>query len=96
VLDHVFIVVNSFNATFKLAKEALDALKQHYPEFLMPKVIRQCTRFAQASSEGMPIFRFDRDSKGAADVQELIDDVLARLQASTAARAAAQVQAKSA
>lgn len=79
VLDHVFIVVNSFNATFKLAKEALEALKQHYPEYLMPQVIRQCTRFAQASSEGMPIFRFDRDSKGAGDVQELIDEVLKRL-----------------
>lgn len=80
VLDHVFIVVNSFNATFKLAKEALEALKQHYPEFLMPQVIRQCTRFAQASSEGMPIFRFDRDSKGAHDVQVLVDEVLGRLQ----------------
>lgn len=79
VLDHVFIVVNSFNATFKLAKEALEALKEHYPEYLMPQVIRQCTRFAQASSEGMPIFRFDRDSKGANDVQALIDEVLSRL-----------------
>jgi chromosome partitioning protein len=96
VLDHVFIVVNSFNATFKLAKEALAALQQHYPEFLMPQVIRQCTRFAQASSEGMPIFRFDRDSKGATDVQKLIDDVLARLQTSIAAKAAARTQAKSA
>jgi chromosome partitioning protein len=95
VLDHVFIVVNSFNATFKLAKEALEALKQHYPEFLMPQVIRQCTRFAQASSEGMPIFRFDRDSKGAGDVQKLIDEVLSRLQASIAAKATAS-QAKSA
>lgn len=87
VLDHVFIVVNSFNATFKLAKEALDALKQHYPEYLMPTVIRQCTRFAQASSEGMPIFRFDRDSKGAGDVQKLLDEVLARLVKTAAEKA---------
>ncbi len=95
VLDHVFIVVNAFNATFKLAKEALEALKQHYPEFLLPQVIRQCTRFAQASSEGMPIFRFDRASKGADDVQVLIDEVLKRLQVSIAAKAA-RPQAKSA
>ncbi len=86
VLDHVFIVVNSFNATFKLAKEALEALKEHYPEFLMPTIIRQCTRFAQASSEGMPIFRFDRDSKGASDVQKLIDEVMERLTKSAEAR----------
>jgi chromosome partitioning protein len=97
VLDHVFIVVNSFNATFKLAKEALDALKQHYPEYLLPQVVRQCTRFAQASSEGMPIFRFDRDSKGADDVQALIDEVLSRLTATATKRAATLgPQAKSA
>jgi chromosome partitioning protein len=94
VLDHVFIVVNSFNATFKLAKEALEALKQHYPEYLMPQVIRQCTRFAQASSEGMPIFRFDRDSKGAGDVQALIDEVLSRL--ATTKQEQGQAPAKSA
>jgi chromosome partitioning protein len=83
VLDHVFIVVNAFNATFKLAKEALEALKEHYPEYLLPHVVRQCTRFAQASSEGQPIFAFDRDSKGADDVQALIDEVTSRLQRST-------------
>ncbi|MCA2981686.1 MAG: AAA family ATPase [Myxococcaceae bacterium] len=94
VLDHVFIVVNAFNATFKLAKEALAALKEHYPEYLMPQVVRQCTRFAQASSEGQPIFAFDRDSKGAGDVQVLIDEVIRRLQPGAAAEP--QVEAKSA
>jgi chromosome partitioning protein len=94
VLDHVFIVVNAFNATFKLAKEALEALKEHYPEYLMPQVVRQCTRFAQASSEGQPIFAFDRDSKGAGDVQVLINEVIRRLQAS--AKVVPQVEAKSA
>ena len=89
VLDHVFIVVNSFNATFKLSKEALEALREHYPEFLLPQVIRQCTRFAQASSEGQPIFVFDRDSKGAADIQSLIDTVLKRLSTAKSAPAAA-------
>lgn len=96
VLDHVFIVVNSFNATFKLSKEALEALKTHYPEFLMPQVIRQCTRFAQASSEGQPIFLFDRDSKGAHDIQVLIDEVLKRITASTEAKKKSEPQAKSA
>ena len=86
VLDHVFIVVNAFNQTFKLSKEALEALKTHYPEFLMPQVIRQCTRFAQASSDGSPIFLFDRDSKGAADIQSLITEIVKRIGASNAAK----------
>lgn len=84
VLDQVFIVVNSFNNTFKLAKEALDALKKHYPEYLMPQVIRQCTKFAQASSEGRPIFLADRDSKGAQDINVMIAEVLKRLQGAAA------------
>src|SRR5260221_12196621 len=33
VLENVFIVVNSYNQTYKLAKEALAALKEHYPEY---------------------------------------------------------------
>jgi chromosome partitioning protein len=83
VLENVFIVVNSFNQTYKLAKEALEALKEHYPEYLLPQVIRQCTKFAQASSEGRPIFLADRDSKGAQDINVLIGEVLARLTVKT-------------
>jgi chromosome partitioning protein len=79
VLDHVFIVINAFNQTFKLAKEALEALQKHYPEYLMPTVVRQCTKFAQASSEGVPVFVADRECKGAQDIQALIDEVLRRL-----------------
>ncbi|KFA90941.1 ParA family protein [Archangium violaceum] len=84
VLDHVFIVVNSFNATFKLAKEALEALQTHYPEYLLPTIIRQCTKFAQASSEGRPVFVADPGSKGATDIEALIQNVLPRLRAGSA------------
>ena len=79
VLDHVLIAVNAYNQTYKLSKEALAALKQHYPEYMLPTIVRQCTRFAQASSEGRPIFLADRNSKGANDIQALIDEVLRRV-----------------
>jgi chromosome partitioning protein len=79
ILDHVLIVVNAFNQSYKLAREAVEALKEHYPEYLLNQIIRQCTKFAQASSEGRPIFLADRESKGAHDLQELIDEVLSRL-----------------
>jgi chromosome partitioning protein len=79
ILDHVFIVVNAFNASFKLAKEALEALREHYPEYLLPQLVRQCTKFAQASSEGVPVFVADRYCKGAKDIQALIDEVFSRL-----------------
>jgi chromosome partitioning protein len=81
VLDHVFIVVNAFNQTFKLAKEALEALKTHYPEYMLTAMVRQCTTFAQASSEGVPVFLAGRDSKGATDIDAMVTEVLARIEA---------------
>lgn len=76
VLDHIFIVINGFNASFKLAKEARDALETHYKDFLLRNVVRQCTKFAQASSEGTPIFVFDPASKGATDIAALVNELL--------------------
>lgn len=81
VLDSVFIIVNAFNATFKLSKEALDALRQHYPEYLLARVVRQCTKFAQASSEGVPVFVAHPGCKGAHDVDAIVAEVLSRLPA---------------
>jgi chromosome partitioning protein len=78
-LEHIFIVVNAFNQTFRIAREALDALKTHYPEYLLKSVIRQCTKFAQASSEGCPVFGYDPDSKGAIDIEALQVEILGRI-----------------
>ncbi len=78
-LEHIFIVVNAFNQTFRIAREALDALKTHYPEYLLKSVVRQCTKFAQASSEGCPVFGYDPDSKGANDIEALQVEILGRI-----------------
>lgn len=87
-LDHtlanVFIVINAFNATFKLAKEAVEALKEHYPEYLLPSLVRQCTKFAQASSEGVPVFVADPDCKGANDIEAVIAEAMTRISRSRA------------
>jgi chromosome partitioning protein len=88
-LENIFIVVNAFNQTFKIAREALDALRQHYADYLLPNVVRQCTKFAQASSEGCPIFAFDPESKGAKDLEQMLDQVMERIGATRAAAAGA-------
>jgi chromosome partitioning protein len=79
VLDHIFIVINGFNATYKIAKEAKEALEKHYPDFLLKSYIRQDSRFAQASSEGCPVFAYDAESKGAEDVEAVLNEIYARL-----------------
>jgi len=86
-LENIFIVVNAFNQTFKIAREALDALRTHYADYLLDTVVRQCTKFAQASSEGCPIFGYDPDSKGANDIDAVQEEILGRIR--KAARAAA-------
>jgi chromosome partitioning protein len=88
-LEHIFIVVNAFNQTFKIAREALDALKTHYSEYLLGTVVRQCTKFAQASSEGCPIFGYDPYSKGAHDIEAMQQEVLGRIRAELAGRSTA-------
>jgi len=76
VLDHIFIVLNGYNATYKIAKESKEALETHYADFLLKHVIRQCSKFQQASSEGTPIFAYDPESKGAEDIEAVLDEVL--------------------
>jgi chromosome partitioning protein len=87
-LEHIFIVVNAYNQTFRIAREALDALKTHYGDYLLDGVVRQCTKFAQASSEGCPIFGYDPDSKGATDIEAVQQEILGRIRASVVATAA--------
>lgn len=77
-LTGIHIVINAFNTLYKIAREAKEALETHYGEYLCKSVVRQCTRFAQASSEGRPIFAADPESKGAEDIQALLDEVLGR------------------
>ncbi|HET6923541.1 MAG TPA: AAA family ATPase, partial [Anaeromyxobacteraceae bacterium] len=88
-LENIFIVVNAFNQTFRIAREALDALRTHYADYLLDAVVRQCTKFAQASSEGCPIFGYDPDSKGANDIEVMQREVLGRIRAAQASRGAA-------
>ncbi len=88
-LEHIFIVVNSYNQTFKIAREALDALRTHYADYLLNTVVRQCTKFAQSSSEGYPIFGFDPTSKGACDIEAMQLEVMERIRAEFAEQVSA-------
>jgi chromosome partitioning protein len=88
-LENIFIVVNAFNQTFKIAREALEALRTHYADYLLDSVVRQCTKFAQASSEGCPIFGYDPDSKGATDIEAVQQEIFGRIRAAVKAAGAA-------
>lgn len=75
-LQRIVIVLNYYNPTTRIAREARRALETHYPEFLLKTIVRQCTQFAQASSEGLPICAYAPASKGAKDIDSLIAEMM--------------------
>src|SRR5204862_355864 len=70
-LQRIKIVINQYNPTTRIAREAKAALESHYAEFLSETIVRQCTQFARASSDGLPINAYAPSSKGARDIEAM-------------------------
>ncbi len=75
-LERIVILLNQFNPTTRIAREAKHALETHYSEFLSRTVVRQCTQFAQATSEGLPISVFAPRCRGAHDIRSLVTEIM--------------------
>lgn len=75
-LQQIVIVLNQYNPTTRIAREARRALRTHYSEFLSKTVVRQCTQFAQASSEGLPISVYAPRCRGAHDIDSLVEEMI--------------------
>jgi chromosome partitioning protein len=76
VFENIFIFLNRYNESHRICKRSKKALETHYEKYLLNTVIRQDTKIAEATSQGTPIFLFAQSSKGAADIQSLIDEIL--------------------
>jgi chromosome partitioning protein len=77
VFENIFIFLNRYNESHRICKRSKKALETHYSKYLLETVIRQDTKIAEATSQGTPIFLFAQSSKGAADIQSLIDEIFA-------------------
>jgi len=76
VFENIFIFLNRYNESHRICKRSKRALETHYSKYLLKTVVRQDTKIAEATSQGSPIFLFGQSSKGAADIQSLIDEIL--------------------
>ncbi len=76
VFENIFIFLNRYNESHRICKRSKKALETHYDKYLLSTVIRQDTKIAEATSQGTPIFLFAQSSKGAVDIQSLIDEIL--------------------
>jgi chromosome partitioning protein len=75
VFENIFIFLNRYNESHRICKRSKKALETHYEKYLLNAMIRQDTKIAEATSQGSPIFLFAQSSKGAADIQSLIDEI---------------------
>jgi chromosome partitioning protein len=75
VFENIFIFLNRYNESHRICRRSKKALETHYSKYLLETVIRQDTTIAEATSQGTPIFLCAQSSKGAADIQSLIDEI---------------------
>jgi chromosome partitioning protein len=75
VFENIFIFLNRYNESHRICKRSKKALETHYSKYLLQTLIRQDTTIAEATSQGAPIFLFAQSSKGASDIQSLIDEI---------------------
>jgi chromosome partitioning protein len=75
VFENIFIFLNRYNESHRICKRSKKALETHYAKYLLNTVVRQDTKIAEATSQGTPIFLVGHSSKGAADIQGLIDEI---------------------
>ncbi len=66
------VVPTFFDARTRLAKEAVDTLRDHFQERLY-EPIRRSTRLAEAPSHRQTIFEYAPTSSGADDYRRLVD-----------------------
>jgi chromosome partitioning protein len=75
VFENIYIFLNRYNESHRICKRSKTALETHYEKYLLKTVVRQDTRIAEATSQGIPVFLFSQSSKGAEDIQSLIDEI---------------------
>jgi chromosome partitioning protein len=75
VFENIFIFLNRYNESHRICRRSKKALETHYKQYLLNTIIRQDTKIAEAASRGIPIFLFNQSSKGAVDIQDLIEEI---------------------
>ena len=75
VFENIFIFLNRYNESHRICRRSKTALETHYSQYLLQTIIRQDTKISEATSQGIPIFLFAQSSKGATDIEDLIEEV---------------------
>ncbi len=78
-LEITGILITMYAARLNLTMQVMDELKHFYADKLFRTSITRNVRLGEAPSYGMPIYYFDRYSKGALSYLELAQEVIQRI-----------------
>jgi chromosome partitioning protein len=70
-LDIKGIVFTMFDSRLNLTNQVVNEVKKHFPNKVFDTVIPRNVRLSEAPSYGMPVFYYDRNSKGAEAYESL-------------------------
>ena len=76
MFDNIYIFLNRYNSSHRICRRSRKALETHYAKYLLKTIVRQNTQIAEATSEGTSIFQYSPSSRGAADVDRLVREVM--------------------
>ncbi|MCQ2252301.1 MAG: AAA family ATPase [Bacteroidales bacterium] len=72
------VFVTQFDKRKVLHRDVVETIYTYFQEKLFDARIRDNIALAEAPSQGLDIFHYDRDSKGAEDYKNLVREILAR------------------
>ena len=85
-LDIFGVALTMFDGRTNFSTQVAQEVRRHFPGKVFASVIPRNVRLSEAPSHGVPVFEYDRYSRGAAAYQALADEILKNEQARAALR----------
>ena len=85
-LDILGVLLTMFDGRTNFSMQVAEEVRRHFPGKVFASVIPRNVRLSEAPSHGLPIFAYDRMSRGAVAYQALAQELIARQPAAAAAR----------
>lgn len=85
-IDIYGLVLTMYDGRTNFSAQVAEEVRRHFPGKVFASVIPRNVRLSEAPSHGVPVFEYDRYSRGAAAYQALADEILKNEQARAALR----------
>lgn len=77
-LDVLGILINMYDGRLNLTSQVLDEIKNHFSDKLFDTFIPRNIKLSEAPSFGMPVYKYDRYSKGALAYESFVKEMIER------------------